>query len=367
MDIDSILRKAVEMGASDVHLKAQLPPVARVEGVLVPIKGVDKLSPEWLTRLAFNVMNDLQREKFSISKDIDLAYSIAGLKRFRVNVFSQRDSISMVFRVIPLHPPTTGELNLPEIVGRLALEPRGLVLVTGKTASGKSSTLAAMVRHINSKRNCHIITIEDPIEFIHSDIKSIVNQRQVGQDTVSFQSALRAALREDPDVIMVGEMRDAETIEIALLAAETGHLVLSSLHTVDAVETVNRIITVFPNEARSFMRIQLSTLLRGIVSQRLLSRDDGNGRVPAVEVLVSTSRTRDCIANQDKFLMLPDVIGEGYIAYGMQTFDQSILQLYKKGLVNRETVLAAASNRNDMELHLRGVISRERGKNGYRP
>ncbi len=306
-------------------------------------------------------MND-RREIFTKTKELDMAYSVSKLARFRVNVFSQRDSIAMVFRTIPSEPPMIKDLGLPNVVEKIAMEQRGLVLVTGTTGSGKSTTLAAMINHINSYRNCHLITIEDPIEFLHRDRKSIINQREVGSDTLTFSNALRAALREDPDVILVGEMRDLETIEIAMLAAETGHLVFSTLHTLDTTETINRIIAVFPIEHQSAIRLQLAGILKGIISQRLLPKEDGKGRVPAVEVLVSTARIRECVSEERRVREIRDAIAEGHISYGMQTFDQSLMGLFKKKLVTYKTALAAASNPDDFALFVRGISGTSEGK-----
>lgn len=362
MDLDEILRKAIELGASDVHLKVPLPPVTRIGGVLMPMRGEDRLTPDEMRRVAFSIMNERQREIFVKTKELDMAYGVSKLGRFRVNVFSQRDTIAMVFRAIPTDPPMIKDLNLPPVIEKIAMENRGMVLVTGTTGSGKSTTLASMINHINSFRNCHLLTIEDPIEFLHRDRKSVINQREVGQDTLSFTSALRAALREDPDVILVGEMRDLETIEIAMLAAETGHLVFSTLHTLDATETISRIISVFPIEHQNSVRLQLSGILKGIISQRLLPRMDGKGRVPAVEVLVSTSRIRECISDERRQREIRDAIAEGAVSYGMQTFDQSLMQLFKKKLVSYETALAAATNPDDFALFVRGISGTSEGR-----
>lgn len=355
MDLDQILRRAVEMGASDVHLKVPLPPVTRLNGVLSPLKGEDRLTPDEVKRVALSIMNERQREIFTKTKELDMAYSVMNSTRFRVNVFHQRDSIAMVFRAIPADPPPIKDLNLPVVVEKIALENRGLVLVTGTTGSGKSTTLAAMVHHINSHRNCHVITIEDPIEFYHRDRKAIINQREVGQDTLTFANALRSALREDPDVIFVGEMRDLETIQIAMLAAETGHLVLSTLHTLDATETVNRIINTFPLEHQASVRLQFSGILKAIISQRLLPKADGKGRVPAAEILISTARMRECLADEKRTREIRDAIAEGHVSYGMQTFDQSLLQLYKEKMITYEAALAAATNPDDFALYVKGV------------
>ncbi len=362
MILDEVLRKAVEMGASDVHVKVPLPPVTRVNGILAPMRGEERLTPDEVRRVALSIMNERQREIFTKTKELDMAYSVSKLARFRVNVFSQRDSIAMVFRAIPTEPPAIKDLNLPTVIEKIAMENRGLVLVTGTTGSGKTTTLASIINHINSYRNCHLITIEDPIEYLHRDRKSIINQREVGQDTLTFSNALRAALREDPDVILVGEMRDLETIEIAMLAAETGHLVFSTLHTLDATETINRIIAVFPVQHQASVRLQLAGILKGIISQRLLPRADNNGRVPAVEVLLSTSRIRECVGEEKRTREIRDAIAEGHINYGMQTFDQSLLVLFKKKLITYETALAAATNPDDFALFVRGISGTSEGR-----
>jgi len=355
VDLKRILTLAVQRGASDVHMKVGLPPVLRIHGKLVPVTGEKRLMPEDTRDIAFSIMGERQKEKFRVSNEVDLAYGISGLGRFRVNIFSQRDSIGMVLRTISVNPPTVAELNLPEVIEKIAMEPRGLVLVTGTTGSGKSTTLAAMVNHINSNRNCHIITIEDPIEFLHRDKKAIINQREVGQDTQTFATALRVALRQDPDVILVGEMRDFETIETAILAAETGHLVLSTLHTLDAQETVNRIVAVFPFQQQKQIRLQLATILKGVISQRLVSRADGQGRLPAVEVMVSTARVRECISEEVKTRELHDAISQGYSTYGMQTFDQSLMDLFRRGLITYEEALRNATNPDDFALKVSGI------------
>ncbi len=362
MDLDGVLRKAIELGASDIHLKVPLPPVTRINGALSPMRGEERLTPDEIRRVALSIMNERQREIFTKTKELDMAYGVSKLARFRVNVFSQRDSLAMVFRTIPSDPPMLKDLNLPPIMEKIAMEQRGMVLVTGTTGSGKSTTLAAMINHINSYRNCHLITIEDPIEFLHRDRKSIINQREVGQDTLSFQNALRAALREDPDVVLVGEMRDLETIEIAMLAAETGHLVFSTLHTLDATETINRIISAFPIEHQQSIRLQLAGILKSVISQRLLPRGDGKGRAPAVEVLLSTARIRECISDERRTREIRDSIAEGHISYGMQTFDQSLMQLFKSKIITYETALAASTNPDDFALFVRGISGTSEGK-----
>jgi twitching motility protein PilT len=315
-----------------------------------------------MKELAFDIMDERQSEEFREANEIDLAYGISDLGRFRVNIFSQRDGIGMVLRTISIDIPSIKELGLPKVIEKISLEPRGLVMVTGSTGSGKSTTMAAIVNHINSHRNSHIITIEDPIEFLHKDRKSIINQREVGQDTSTFATALRVALRQDPDVILVGEMRDIETIEIALLAAETGHLVLSTLHTVDAQETVNRVIAVFPHEQQKQIRSQLSSVIRGIISQRLVQRADGRGRVPAMEVLVSTARIKECIAEEEKTNDINNAISQGFSTYGMQSFDQSLMGLYRQEIITYEEAVKNSTNPDDFALKVSGISGTSEGR-----
>jgi twitching motility protein PilT len=357
MDINELLKTAISENASDLHIKVGSPPIMRVTGDLLPVVSEERISQQEAMKIAFAVMSPGQREVFKQKNELDLAYSVPGLGRFRCNVFIQRGTIGLVFRVIPMRIPSMEELNLPEVLQKIAMEERGLVLVTGTTGSGKSTTLATMIDFINMNRTCNIITIEDPIEYLHRDKKSIVNQREVGGDTESFGRALRSALRQDPDVILVGEMRDFETIQTALTAAETGHLVFSTLHTIDAAETVNRIIAVFPPYQHKQVRIQLSSVIKGIISMRLMPKADGKGRVPAVEVLVATATIKDCILDQDKTKLIPDVIAQGKIHYGMQTFDQSIFDLFKSGLITYEEALRRASNPDDFVLRVKGVRS----------
>jgi len=357
MHINDILKVATERKASDVHLKVGSHPIIRVDGQLVPLVEFKRLMQEDTIAMAFSMMSSQQKEKFKQFLEIDIAYSVPGLGRFRCNIFQQRGSVGLVLRLIPARILTIRELLLPPVLERIALEERGLVLVTGTTGSGKSTTLAAMIDYINSNRNVHIVTIEDPIEFLHRDKKSIVNQREVDVDTRSFAVALRSALRQDPDVILVGEMRDFETIETALLAAETGHLVFSTLHTLDATETINRIISVFPPHQQKQIRIQLAAVLKAIISMRLLPRADGLGRVPAVEVLISTAYIRDCIEQKEKTKLIRDAIAAGTSQYGMQTFDQSLYALYKQGLITLEEALRRATNPDELRLRIEGIQS----------
>jgi len=357
IDLTSILNVAVKGKASDVHLKAGVPPILRIHGSLMPIKNHDRLAPDEISRTAMRVMNDAQKDVFKQRHQIDMAYSIPGLGRFRVNIFQQRGAVGIVFRVIPIKISSFDDLNLPKTLEKIADESRGLVLVTGVTGSGKSTSLASLIDHINNHRSDHIVCIEDPIEFLHRDKRSIINQREIGVDAPSFADALRGALRQDPDVIMVGEMRDMETIEIALTAAETGHLVFSTLHTIDAMETVNRIVSVFPPYQQKQIRIQLAGVIKAIVSQRLMPTKDEKGRVPAVEIMISTSRIRECIEDKDKTKEILDAIEKGYTTYGMQTFDQSILFLLNKGLISYDEALRQASNPADFALKVKGVTS----------
>jgi twitching motility protein PilT len=357
MDINELLKKAHSQGASDIHLKVGSNPIVRINGRLSPLADENRLSQEDTLKIAFSVMSPGQREMFKKKNDIDLAYSVPGLGRFRCNVFIQRGTIGLVFRVIPMKIPTIEELFLPEILRKIAMEERGLILVTGTTGSGKSTTLATMIDHINANRTDHIMTIEDPIEYLHRDKRSIVNQREVGNDTESFGKALRASLRQDPDVILVGEMRDFETIQTALTAAETGHLVFSTLHTIDATETVNRIISVFPPYQHKQVRIQLASVLKSIISMRLVPRADGKGRVPAVEVLVATATIRDCILDADKTKLIRDAIAQGAVHYGMQTFDQSLFNLFKSSQITYEEAMRRATNPDDFALKVKGIQS----------
>ena len=355
MELNDILSIALRGGASDIHLKAGLPPMFRVDGSLVPLRDAPRLPPEEITRMALSIMNAVQKEEFRKEYEIDLAYGVPGLGRFRVNVFHQRGTVGIVLRVIPIKIKSITELNLPPVLEKIALENRGLILVTGTTGSGKSTSLAAMIDHINSDRTCHIITVEDPIEFLIRDKRSIINQREVGVDTHSFSRALRSALREDPDVILVGEMRDLETIEIALTAAETGHLVLSTLHTLDATETISRIVSAFPPFQQKQVRLQLGAILKGVISQRLVPRADGRGRVAALEVMIATSRVREMIEDKDRTKEITDAVSQGHQQYGMQTFDQSLLFLLRQGLITYDEALRQTTNPDDFALRVSGI------------
>lgn len=353
--IDDLLRMAMSFGASDLHLRAGAIPVIRINGELVPMSGVVKLTQEETLEMAFSMMSNRQKQHFKEVFEVDIGYGVSGLGRFRVNIFQQRNSIGIVARVIADAVRNFAELGLPPILNKVADEQRGLILVTGTTGSGKSTTLSAVVDHINETRNCHIVTIEDPIEFLHKDKQSFVTQREVDVDTRSFAEALRGSLRQDPDVILVGEMRDLETIETALVAAETGHLVLSTLHTLDAQETLTRVISAFPPYQQKSIRIQLAGLLKAVVSQRLIKSASGSTRVPAVEVLISTPLIRDYILHEDKTASIRDAIAAGTSQYGMQTFDQSLFYLYQSGLITLEEALRGSTNPDEFRLRLAGI------------
>ncbi len=357
MNLNELLKTAIERKASDIHIKAGSPPVLRIDGALTPMIEQKRLTSEETLATAFAMMSNYQKQKFKANCEVDMAYSVPGLGRFRVNIFQQRNTVAIVLRVIPHKIQKIAELNLPPVIEELALQQRGLVLVTGTTGSGKTTTLASMIDHINANRTAHVMTIEDPIEYLHRDNKSLVNQREIGNDVKAFDSALRSSLRQDPDVILVGEMRDYETISTALMAAETGHFVMSTLHTVDATETINRIISVFPPYQQKQMRIQLSAVIKGIVSQRLVVRADGKGRIPAVEVMVATNLIQEYIVDKDKTKLMHDAIAAGKSQYGMQTFDQSLMELYHRGLISYEEALKRSSNPDDFALKARGIQS----------
>ncbi|MBK7991832.1 MAG: type IV pilus twitching motility protein PilT [Blastocatellia bacterium] len=357
VQIDELLMIACSKGASDLHIKAGSYPFIRINGELQPIIESQRLTQEDTLAMAFSMMSNRQKQRFKEHYEVDIAYGVSGLGRFRCNIFQQRGTVGMVLRVIPTAVQTVEELRLPKIIETISEERRGLVLVTGTTGSGKSTTLAAMIDYINSTRTSHVITVEDPIEFLHRDKKSYINQREVDVDTRSFSEALRGALRQDPDVILVGEMRDYETIETALTAAETGHLVMSTLHTLDATETITRIVSIFPPHQQKAIRLQLASVLKAVISMRLIRCADMTARVPAAEVLISTPYIRDCICNQEKTSLVRDAIAQGTSQYGMQTFDQSLHELYAKGYIGFEEALAGATNRDEFILRIRGVQS----------
>ena len=354
MNIKALLEKMIELGASDLHIKPGIPPVVRVHGVLQRT-NYPAPTPKDMEEVAKKVLTPLQREKFESTREVDFAFGVTGLARFRANFYVQRSSIAMVFRHVPVTILTIDELGLPSVIRDLGLRPRGMVLVTGTVGSGKSTTMAAMIQAINQTMNSSIITIEDPIEFLHRDDKSIINQREVGSDTSSFNEALRHILRQDPNVIMIGEIRDVETMEIALKAADTGHLVLSTLHTIDAPQTINRIISFFPPHHHQEIRYLLASTLQGVISQRLIRSSDGLARVPAVEILVSTGTVRDCIINPDKTPLLHQVMRESVTSHSMQTFDQALMKLYQDGVVTLDDALRASSKPHELTLRLKGI------------
>jgi len=365
--IDDLLRIATSHGASDLHLKVGAFPVMRIGGELHPVADAARLKQEDTLDMAFAMMSNRQKQRFKEASEVDIGYGVSGLGRFRANIFQQRGTVSIVLRVIPEQTMGTAELGLPPVIESIAKERRGLILVTGATGSGKSTTLAAMIDCINSTRGGHIVTIEDPIEFLHRDKQSFVTQREVDVDTRSFAEALRGALRQDPDVILVGEMRDHETIETALTAAETGHLVLSTLHTLDATETITRIVSSFPSHQQRSVRIQLAGILKAVISMRLVRAAKGAGRVPAIEVLVSTALIRDHIINEEKTYMIREAIAAGTSQYGMQTFDQSLFQLVQSKLISLEEALHNASNPDEFRMRVSGIVSAGQAMSTMRP
>src|SRR5512132_1825148 len=364
--IDDLLVTSIAHFASDLHVKAGSFPVMRIGGELHPVLDWPRLGPEDTLDMAFSMMSNRQKQKLKEVYEVDIAYSVKGLGRFRANIFQQRGTVSIVLRVIPDQSKNTASLGLPPVIDRIAEERRGLILVTGATGSGKSTTLAAMIDRINTTRSGHIVTIEDPIEFLHRDKKAFVTQREVDVDTRSFAEALRGALRQDPDVILVGEMRDDETIETALTAAETGHLVLSTLHTLDATETVMRIVSSFPAHQQKSVRIQLAGILKALVSMRLVRAAKGAGRVPAVEVMVSTALIRDYIINEEKTYLIREAIAAGTSQYGMQTFDQSLFHLLQNRLISQEEALHNATNPDEFKMRVSGILSAEQAINTLR-
>jgi twitching motility protein PilT len=357
VDLIAILREGVSRQASDIHLKIGAPPIFRVSGTLVLWEEAGRLDHDSLSVLTQELLSDHHVHRLRENLQVDAGYGHPDLGRFRVNVFYQRGVLQAALRLIPPRVKQIRELNLPPVIERIAAERRGLILVTGTTGSGKSTSLAAMIDHINRSVDRHIITIEDPIEYLHNDEKSVVTQREIGTDCTTFAAGLKGALRQDPDTILVGEMRDLETIETAILAAETGHLVMSTLHTLDAAETITRVISAFPDHQRGQARLILASILKGCISQRLVPRADGQGMVPAVEVMVSTGLVRECIEQQERTREIRDAIARGYTTYGMQTFDQSLMALWREGLVTFEEALAQSSNPDDFALKARGISS----------
>jgi len=365
--IDDLLRVAAGHGASDLHLKVGAFPIMRIGGELHPVADAPRLKQEDTLDMAFSMMSNRQKQRLKEAFEVDIAYGVHGLGRFRANIFQQRGTVSIVLRVIPDQTRGTAQLGLPPVIDRIAEERRGLILVTGATGSGKSTTLAAMIDYINATRSGHIVTIEDPIEFLHRDKQSFISQREVDVDTRSFSEALRGALRQDPDVILVGEMRDHETIETALTAAETGHLVLSTLHTLDATETITRIVSSFPSHQQKSVRLQLSVILKAVISMRLVRAAKGAGRVPAIEVLVSTAFIRDHIINEEKTYLIREAIAAGTSQYGMQTFDQSLFRLLQSGLISLEEAMHNATNPDEFKMRVSGILSSDQSLSGLSP
>lgn len=353
MDLRSVINKMIESDASDLHLKVGIPPTLRINGELSPLK-MDSLTKEDLRRAASSLMTKEQQNKFVEEKESDFGIGIPGLARFRVNIYIQRGTIAIAVRPIPRDIKTIEELNLPVILKDLSFTNRGLILVTGTTGSGKSTTLASMIELINKSKRKHVITIEDPIEFLFTDKQSTISQREIGTDTKSFTSSLKYILRQDPDIIMIGEIRDAETMEVALKAADTGHLIFSTLHTLNAAETVNRIISFFPPYQHLHIRILLSSVLKGIISLRLIPRKDGTGRIPATEILVSTPTIREYLLDEVKTLLIPEAISDGG-QYHMHSFDQNIMTLYKEGIIDLQTALDSSTNPDEFKMRLRGI------------
>ena len=355
--LNHILEQAVKKKASDIHLKVGSQPIIRKHGVLQPLFSKEsKITSEDIEQIAFQVMSEEQQKVFLDKRQIDLSLGVPGLGRFRFNIFRQRGSLRIVIRTIQSEVPSLASLHLPNVIEKLALAKRGLILVTGATGSGKSTTLAAMVQHMNLQSHRHIITIEDPIEFLIKDEKSLISQRELGSDTTNFNEALRAALRQDPDVILIGEMRDRETIETALLAAATGHLVLSTLHTLNATETVNRIIGSFSLDHQQQIRLQLASVLKAVISQRLTSRPDNQGFAPATEILIHSTRIREMIEDPLRTPEIPKAIEEGLSTYGMQTFDQSLMRLVTEGVITYEEALRHATSSEDFAIKYSGIV-----------
>ncbi len=358
--IDQILGALVDEQVSDIHFKSGSPPIVRRSGHIIHAKGFPALATEHLRQIIAEMASEKQLESLGKGNEVDLAYSLGGKARFRVNIFNQRGTPAVVMRKIPFSVPDIEDLGLPRTVKDIAMTRRGLVLITGATGSGKSTTLAAMIRHINEHRRAHIVTVEDPIEFLHADRQSSICQREVGIDTPGWANALRSIFRQDPDVILIGEMRDAETALTALTGAETGHLVMSTLHTTDAPETVNRIIDMFPSHQQKQVRIQLGGLLRAVISQRLLPRcDDSGERVLACEIMVHTSTIMDCITDPEKTYLISETMEQSGRQYGMQTFDMALYRLLSEGAIDQETALAAATNPTELLLKIKGVESAE--------
>jgi twitching motility protein PilT len=354
IDFKSILQEMIKRNGSDLHLKVGRPPAIRVDGELEQIEHAS-LRPEDLKALAEQLMTPRQVKQFGEERECDFAIGVPGIGRFRVNIYQQRGSLCFAMRSIPYQPRSLTELNLPPVIEEISLKPRGLVLVTGVTGSGKSTALAAMIQHINQNRRANIITIEDPIEFLHRDGMSLINQREVGTDTATFGQALRRVLRQDPDIILIGEIRDLETLDTALKAADTGHLVFSTLHTTDATQTINRVLSFYPPHQQAEVRFSLASALQAVISLRLVPRVDKGGRIPACEVLINTAAVRDNIRDMTKMLDIPDLIKEGAVQYGMQSFDQSLMQHYSRGIISYESAVFYATSPAEFALRVQGV------------
>jgi len=354
MDIKKILKEMIARGASDLHRKGAVPPVYRINGMLV-FADYEAPSVQDMAAVAQQILSPTQRDVFESTREIDFAFGVPGIARFRANFYVQRGSVAMVFRHVPVDIRTIDELGLPAVVKEMAVQPRGLILVTGTVGSGKSTTLASIVDIINRECSRHVITIEDPIEFLHRDQKSIVSQREIGCDTGSYADALRHVLRQDPDVILIGEIRDAESMTIALTAADTGHLVLSTMHTIDATQTISRIISFFPPHQHQEIRYLLASTMQGVISQRLVADADGLTRYPACEIMIATGTIRDYIREPEKTVMIRQAIQEGFIQYQMQTFDQSLMQLYKEKKITLDAATKASSNPHEFMLRVKGI------------
>ena len=355
-DYRGVLQQMVQRNASDLHLKVGRPPTLRIDGEMQSLE-MAPLKPEDLKTMAEQIMQPKHLQEFAEAKEADFAFGVPGVGRFRVNAYQQRGTVAFAFRTVPFQAKTISELNLPAVCEKISMSPRGLVLVTGITGSGKSTALASMIHYINQNRHANIITIEDPIEFLHRDIKSHINQREVGTDTGSFGQALRRVLRQDPDVLLVGEIRDLETLDTALKAADTGHLVFSTLHTTDATQTINRVLSFYPPHQQAEVRFMLSSALQAIVSLRLVPRKDKAGRVPASEVLINTAAVRDNIRDMTKSLNIPELIREGTVQYGMQSFDQSLMNWYTKGVISYDNALFYATSPSEFALRVQGVAA----------
>lgn len=356
MNLKQMLVEMLNRKSSDLHLRVGNRPHLRVNGTLEAI-ACDPMTIDQIDQIVGQILSETQLERFNRKHEMDLALSVAKLGRFRINLFRQRGTSGIAVRAVNTNVPTFDDLNLPEIMKKLAYSHRGLVVITGTTGSGKSTTLAAMIEEMNANRSVNILTVEDPIEYIYRDKKSIVSQREVGGDTDTFASALKHAFRQDPDVILIGEIRDLETMSIALTAADTGHLVLTTLHTLNVVETISRIVSFFPPHQHDQIRLLLGGAMKAIVCQRLLSRSDMQGRVPALEIMMNTGAIRECIMDPSKTLEIPELMEQGQVQYGMQTFDQSIMQIYRQGMISFDDAMAAATNPDDFDLRVRGIQS----------